>query len=298
MIEETLHFIDHLHVKKISYTEQPVGYLLYIHGGPGSHSGYFEEVIKNSKAYQSNFPFGWICYDQRNCGRSKSVSSAVCHEDNIRDLEKLCSALKKNNIEIKALIGHSYGARLAYQYCQSCHSSIKKLILLGRAEKGSWSYKRSILMDLLILKMTQANIYQDLLPELKNFDEPSYELRNVIREKMTNPDDRKYYYWGNLEAMQNYENIKKNCPFQDNDQTFHEVISTFPKDQSFQQFDLTKIDQDVLWINGLHDFLMAGELFFGDNHPYITTYTNSGHYPHIEEPEHFANDLKNFVLNA
>ena len=51
---------------------------------------------------------------------------------------------------------------------------------------------------------------------------------------------------------------------------------------------------DYLWINGIYDFMMAGEtldIFKKD----IKTYKHSGHYPHIEEPYTLVKDIESFV---
>ncbi len=81
------------------------------------------------------------------------------------------------------------------------------------------------------------------------------------------------------------------------DDTFAAVFKTIYSYESEKvpRLDVSNIKQPVLWINGFHDFLMGGESIDSSSETPITVFHHSGHYPHIEEPERFRNELINFL---
>lgn len=270
------------------------GHIIYVHGGPGSHSAYFEEALKTFPDYQS-FPYGWITYDQRHCGRSKVLKNAVSHQDNLDDLDALLKKAQASGYNVKAILGHSYGARLAFDYCEQNPENVDHLILVGRAENPTCAYKRSMLMDILLLKIMQPKTYQELLPKLQAAEKPDWETRRLIRRGMDSDDGRKFFYWGNLETLGWFEAIKDIIGMPDNNDVLNSVIHSFPAMDKQYAPDPKKIKQNLLWINGMHDFLMGGDEYFGETHEYIQFFKGSGHYPQYEEPKLFLETISQFL---
>ncbi len=279
------------------YTPKPCkGYILFVHGGPGNHSAYFEQAIQTLSPY-NKLPWGWICYDQRGCGRSPlNTDKPMNHHINIKDLEDLYNTLcKMDEIHISAVLGHSYGARLAYELFLNNRGITSKLVMVGRSRKWTTSRQRFLAMHLFLLKSSQPEEYNELLIDIKEKRTDFLSQSNLLISKIKNLKPRSYFFWGNLETKMWYENLKKSVPIEENQDIFLEISN--PTNTDFVapfDFDLRKISQDVLWINGLHDFLMGGELGT-ETETDITTFMYSGHYPHFEEPERFAKELYVFL---
>ncbi|HHY0823075.1 TPA: alpha/beta fold hydrolase, partial [Legionella anisa] len=99
-------------------------YALFIHGGPGLNCGTIEYLIEHHNLFNS-LQCNIILYDQRNCGKSNKIKKLVLQQDNINDLQKIILYLDDHfNLNIHALIGHSYGAKLLFDYYKNYESTI------------------------------------------------------------------------------------------------------------------------------------------------------------------------------
>lgn len=109
--------LDHSSLYIAAFTKSShLPYILFIHGGPGLNSGILEELILNEGLFDS-LTFNLILYDQQGCGRSKKINNPVLHNDNINDLEEVYKILTDQaNYNIAAIAGHSYGAKLLFDY--------------------------------------------------------------------------------------------------------------------------------------------------------------------------------------
>jgi len=87
---EGLHVMHYAPEKRRAGPARPC--LLYVHGGPGSHPGDFEDALVRIPELAQG-AFDWIVYDQRGCGRSRA-SRDVTHEQNIVDLAHLSKKRK------------------------------------------------------------------------------------------------------------------------------------------------------------------------------------------------------------
>lgn len=91
-------------------------FLLFINGGPGYSCGVIEHLIEHDEIFDT-LNYNIILYDQRTCGRTKHFPEAVLHDDNVNDLEDIYQYLKHKKKEIIGIIGHSYGAKLLFDFC-------------------------------------------------------------------------------------------------------------------------------------------------------------------------------------
>ena len=92
--------------------------ILYVHGGPGSHSKDFEDGLYDFKEFRET-EYAYITYDQRGSGRSeisKQNLTPLSHKNNIEDLVILiANAAQIFNLEkIDLLYGHSYGDKTCF----------------------------------------------------------------------------------------------------------------------------------------------------------------------------------------
>lgn len=270
-------------------------YVIYVHGGPGNHSAYFEEFIKTEKSYQES-SIGWIVYDQRGCGRSKGYDEEdLTHPNNVEDLKDLVEELSKDK-KISAIVGHSYGAWLVYEYIEKYGNTIPA-VLVGMASKIGLPKNRSLSMDLQILKQSQAEDYLDVIGQIDDYAENLWKMAKLVRQKMKSPELRKHYYWGCPQTMRLYDELKASVTVKEDDKVFRIVRATlYQNEQDMSGPHTEPLGDKYLWINGFHDYLMGGEFLDADNKG-ITTFFKSGHYPHFEEPEHFVKILSQFILS-
>ncbi|MBX9838194.1 MAG: alpha/beta hydrolase, partial [Silvanigrellaceae bacterium] len=127
--------------------------VFYVHGGPGSHSKDFEEGLTYFNAfYESQLAF--ITYDQRGSGRSKIKDHEIKnlnHRGNIEDLKNLIMATQEVfNLKLPpVLYGHSYGARLVYDFLWNNPKIDLKFILSGTSLHPNDCLNTSLGLDLL-----------------------------------------------------------------------------------------------------------------------------------------------------
>ncbi len=265
--------------------------LLFVHGGPGGHAGYFEEGLRTLPGLASGI--GWVTYDQRGCGRSGG--GELSHETNIEDVFAIVRSLKAEGIELDGIVGHSYGAWLAYDCVRREKSLFKRLVMIGLGPDFREPRTRSLIMDLIALKLQQPEAYQALYHELQSHAESPWKISKRVRDVLQTTDLRKLFYWGNLEAMRWYDQVKRTVQIQESDEVYRSVrASLYENEEMVSGPHLDRIEAPTLWINGVQDFLMSG-LGQAFGHVQVEHFMGSGHYPHFEEPEKFVRILESFI---
>ena len=125
------HFVDSLYITTSDSVNLFVkrsgrGYpVLFIHGGPGSNSFYFEKEGGDvfSKIVQL------IYLDQRGCGRSDSAKNGDYSLDRVvKDFDEV---RQKLGFKQWMLIAHSFGGILATRYGESYGSTIRAMVYLN-----------------------------------------------------------------------------------------------------------------------------------------------------------------------
>ena len=125
----------------------------------------------------------------------------------------------------------------------------------------------------------------------ENYLEQKQVIRSVMSERLS---ERKKFYWYNQKRMNQFEQIKERLGVIDSTETFNEVMpSVIYRQKQFPLLQINGVEQEVLWINGKHDFLMGGDVYQARE---IFLFDNSGHYPHIEEDDKFIKKLNMFLL--
>ena len=162
------------------------GHILFVHGGPGNHAAYFERAIQELSPY-GQMNYGWICYDQRGCGRSDSHPGAIDHQANVNDLVAVIESIlaKKPKLNLRAVFAHSYGARVAYEVFRDNANLDLKLILTARSLYNRVIYARYLLMEMLTLKISDPEAYAKALPLLNREAIRSPIVRKKIRQLMS-----------------------------------------------------------------------------------------------------------------
>lgn len=280
------------------FTKNPdMPYLLFIHGGPGFNCGTIEYLIENNSFFDL-LDHNIILYDQRNCGKSKKLTTSVLHKDNVDDLQKIIQHLNSIDIKIYGLIGHSYGAKLLFDYYKKFHSTIPG-IFISTANSILVPRLNNLILDLAYLKKSDPAQYNDVYQEMENLD-----LNKIwnISEKLTplfqENKDRPYLYWANLECFELIKQVQKQINLPADTNTFVSVRKDLYSNESNFAVDIDTLTIPYLWINGFHDFIMNGSnsLLFGSSK--ITTFYKSSHYPHLEENDRFCELINEFLKNS
>ena len=281
--------------------------VFYVHGGPGSHSKDFEEGLSCfAPFYQSQLAF--ITYDQRGSGRSLSAFndiSSLSHKGNIDDLKMLIETTSElfNLNRPPILYGHSYGARLVYDYIWNNPDVDLDFILSGTSLHPSDSLNTSLSLDLLVLRNSQPTEFQKAVNMISNCTVEPYEISPEIRKLFADlkkrQQERQKYYWVNEEAMTWWNQIDKKHHVKDSDEAYFQIVSSF-KNEKFNSgtFDPCQLKQRSLYIIGFHDYLMNGTIRFNiEDQKKIIRFNASAHYPHFEQPNLFLDTLNAFIMD-
>lgn len=271
-------------------------YIIFIHGGPGLNSGVLESLIESEGIFDS-LKFNIVLYDQRGCGRSKKTSDIVLHSDNINDLEEVYKTLSvKVNFNIAAIAGHSYGAKLLFDYLQYYQIKIPS-VFIATASSMLTPRINNLLLDLAYLKSVDKEVYQETLNE---FNDYSPELLWKITEKLAKffqkNTTRPYFYWANLLWKEKVAKIQDFISLPISPEVFESVRKDlYTKPEKFSVDIDATLKSPYLWINGFHDLIMDGASALTKKTSSVRLFFKSAHYPHIEEHSKFCEEVNEFL---
>lgn len=271
-------------------------YILFIHGGPGSNCGTIEYLIEHHNLL-SSLECNIILYDQRNCGRSKKVIEPVLHQDNVNDFQKVITHITSHyNLNIHALIGHSYGAKLLFDFYNSFSSRIPG-VFVSMANSILIPFFNNLMLDLSYLKKNNVELYDQVFNKIDHLNlrktwEISEELAPIFQENK----DRQHFYWANLECYNLVQGIQKRINLPLDIKTFISVRKDLYSSETNISVNIDELKVPTLWINGFHDFVMNGHEVGLSKNCGVETFYKSSHYPHIEENDLFSMHINKFIV--
>ncbi|GGN11657.1 proline iminopeptidase [Dyadobacter beijingensis] len=112
-------------------TDDPI---IFIHGGPGSSSVYFEATTAQTLASEG---FHVIIYDRRGEGRSKDSTARMTYEEFFEDLDRI---YQKYRISRAHLIGFSFGGLISVLYAEKYPAKVKSIVLTSALISQQASY--------------------------------------------------------------------------------------------------------------------------------------------------------------
>jgi proline iminopeptidase len=288
---------SHLYITRF-HKSKKLPWVVFVHGGPGLNSGTLEALIE-SYAIFSSLNFNIILYDQRGCGRSENPGGhPVKHCDNVSDLEKLISFLiKEANISPKIIIGHSYGAKLLYDYLAKTNNNLFG-VFISTATSILTPRINNLLLDLAYLKSKDRDRYQELLEQFENFnDDDIWNITEKLSDIFHENENRSNIYWANMDWKDKVTCIQKNINLPMSRAVFTSVREDLylSKKNYLINFQLLNSD-NYLRINGLHDLIMNGQASLNDKSLGTKIFFKSSHYPHIEENTRFCREI-NAIIN-
>lgn len=273
--------------------------LLYLHGGPGSGCcdfTYFQSDIL-SKSVQL------ITLDQRGIGRSEGLTDTddVTLDGLVEDCEEI---RKQLGIERWSVLGHSFGAILVVLYAVKYPESIEKLIFECPTFDLELSSKSLLKGAVLEYEKKQNRVMMEKCLECIHGSQSSRETWAMFTD-LTNElgADRENLYFKNAspdvfdrvyqEVYDSQNEIgKKQGLFQQ---------KMYQEERLFESFLplLEKMEHPSLLIKGMHDWVASEDQveYFLDTVKYSSFkyFDKSGHFPHIEEKDEFAEVVSQFL---
>jgi len=255
---------------------------VFVHGGPGSTSFYYEDV---ASAPLIEKKLQMIYFDQRGCGRSDSAMNNDYSLKRIeKDMEELRTAL---GFRSWMVMGHSFGGIIIANYAHDYPASVSALFLIECTLDMHASMQSHINFGLNELDIKDASYYRDTTIPLV---ERVWKVHGLLQEKGT---------WYKLMYRNAYEKR-----FNDSI-TF--LIPKFNRDYANKVWNipdywknftpLTKqIKCPVLVMTGDHDYAIGVDHYRDFHFPRQTTvHYIGGHAPFQEEPQWYAEKILAFV---
>lgn len=273
--------------------------LLYLHGGPGESC--YEFMMHQTERLSDKLRLLGI--DQRGVWRSEALEEdePLTLQDLVEDCEQL---REKLGIKKWSVLGHSFGGFLGVLYASQYPDSVECLILEGPTfdfvkSLRNWLRKAADLYDSIGNAeqakecLAVADGSQSPLEVLYAFFELGQGL-GELRMKVYTPNDgnnytQMLYSDRELEEFGRRSGIHLSKLIDDG--CFLDSLLPILKDLSVP----------TLLIKGRHDPIICEvqtQSFVRDvKNGYLKLYEDCGHLPHFEEPDRFAEDVIQFVLN-
>jgi proline iminopeptidase len=221
----------------------------------------------------------------------------VSHADNVNDLGEIIDYLGSMNLDVKGLIGHSYGAKVLFDFIEKTGANIPS-IFVATGDSILTPRLNNITLDLAYLKKTNPEKYKSVLEKMDRFDLNSLwaiteELATVFQENQ----DRHYFYWANLEVWEKCKGVQGKVQLPISSDVFESVRRDLYSSESNFLVDIASLSITSLWVNGVHDYIIngLGNIFSKRNE--IVNFYKSSHYPHIEENDLFCVIVNDFFNN-
>jgi len=286
-----------LYVETAGSKDLPV--LVYLHGGPGA-SCYDFVAVQMARLAEY---FYVVTFDQRGVLRSDPIDA-----DEVFGMEALivdCEALRRHlGIAEWSVLGHSFGGHLGVRYAVSHPRSIRALLLECPSfdlAQSLRSHLRAVGMEWLqdgdtaqSIKAWKAAFGERSVEDLlATFSALQAEFGGDRWEALHIHGSNKYFFprlWDNAHLPAGlWERSARHS-----DRLFQEGKVS----ESIVPL-LAYITQPTLLIKGKYDLVTPEEqvLVFLENvvQGEVSIFSESGHFPRIEEPEHYAAVVRDFV---
>jgi pimeloyl-ACP methyl ester carboxylesterase len=277
---------------EISYTVAGAGPVIVVQGvGWGPDSRLYQNTLK---FLQTNYTLVYV--DPRGTGNAAPIAELTLLTSDLMadDLDALRQHLGLNRL---ILMGHAHGGFIAMKYALKYPSRLAQLILVD-----------CVLLENLEEAVRLVNENLQRHPRRKNPTweaavakfKDEYEARTVeaLRENLLATAILYFYYYGSqhraaFEKAVNEANLSIN--------NFDQFVQ-----RDLLHYDLgaqeTRITAPTLLLYGLYDpyFIRASarRLHFSMRNSKLELFEVSGHYPWIEEPQHFAQVVRAFLSPA
>jgi proline iminopeptidase len=255
---------------------------LFVHGGPGSTSYYFE-VTDAAPLIEQKMQM--IYFDQRGCGRSTSPKNKDYSLARMeKDMEELRQYL---GYKKWAVMGHSFGGILITSYAHDYPSAVAALFVIHGTLNIQYSMTSHLDNGLKILGITDQAPYRDTSIALN-------ERVGKVHDSLT-----KSGLWYKLMFRNAYEKIYND--------TLTNVLGPLNRDYANEVWgiadywkDFTPMTKDikcpVFIMTGMKDYAIGPDHYKSFQFPKATiVHYIGGHAPFQEEPQWFAEKIIAFI---
>lgn len=251
--------------------------LLYLHGGPGSGSHWFDRLFGDFLEQH----FTVVYLDQRGVGRSGSAENKdYSLERMLQDFEEVRQEL---GFDSWLTLGHSFGGILQMGYAEQFPQAIQGMIMLNGTLHLTGSACESWLPKAAEMLGEHYTCEGDTLPLPQRMNEFGGKLRSEeLFWKMGSRDPNSFGLLDKLSsevADFNYDYSSQALNIPDYWRNFKPLTADY--------------DGPVLYYYGSNDFMVGPEHYKGIHFPNLLLWENKGgHVPFIEDKA----DLENAVL--
>src|SRR6185312_8464649 len=160
----------------------------------------------------------------RMCGRSINFSNDPIHKDNISDLNEVYLFLiESEGLKIKGFIGHSYGAKLLYDFIRQYNVNIPA-VFVATADSILTPRVNNFILDLKYLATKDSEKHKEVLQKMDNLGhEKLWELTEELNPLFMENKDRPFAYWANLDCYKKFQEVQKKVNLPINNKTFMSV---------------------------------------------------------------------------
>lgn len=272
--------------------------LLYLHGGPGASC--IDFTFHQAQALSLSIRV--IAIDQRGVLRSDPIreGDAFGIQDIIEDCEEIRQTL---GIERWSVLGHSFGGYVALMYASQHPDSVKKVMYEAPMFDPTLSMKSLFRRALPLFEQENQT---DPIQDCKKYIDGSFSPRELweawirIGNLLGNRRDEVYFHIDPKEYNAIFENANlteeewgrshvHGSRLQQEGKFFESLLPLLPQ-----------VEQPSLLLSGKYDPICCEEQTraFRDLSPHrkIVWFENSGHFPRIEEPEKYTDEVLKFIL--
>lgn len=255
---------------------------VFIHGGPGSNSYYYEAMASSALIEKK---LEMIYYDQRGCGRSGSPANGDYSLKRMeKDLEEIRTAL---GFKKWMVMGHSFAGIILASYAVDYPKSIQSMMFIHCTLNMAYSMESHVRFGVKALGITDTKPYLDS-------SKPIGERVGRVHEMLTEKGIWYKLMYRNA-YEKNYNDTVDNPIGPQNREFAHAVwnIKDYWKDFT----PLTKkITCPVLVMSGMQDHAIGPDHYKEFMFPHQTTVLYiGGHAPFQEEPQWYAEKIIQFV---
>lgn len=148
--------------------------IIFLHGGPGSSSIYFEATTAQLLADRGFFV---IIYDRRGEGRSANQQARIDYAEAFEDLDRIYAQYK---LKESSLLAFSFGGLIAAQFAEKHPEKIASLILCSALVSQQKSYETILRSAREIYENKKDSVNLKEVSAISTMDTNSLEYRTLV----------------------------------------------------------------------------------------------------------------------
>lgn len=259
--------------------------VFYLHGGPG----YASYSFQNSIGPELEKRLQMIYFDQRDCGYSKEVAAdaPLTIEALVSDIEALRQHLGLNTIN---LLGHSFGGLLAIEYARKYPSAVDKMVLIDI----SGNLRAVIQHQIASILKIAARFFPDLFTTLEAIAGSSLSSIAKLKSMYDLCDElvlESQLYWFNDKGREQNALLDIQAGFPKGESRLVSELMASGYLESDHPELMQRLSHPAILFSGRYSQCVGERNIITAAEKWgipLVWFEQSGHLPHIEEPQAFA----------